>query len=132
MCKPIPGLPIIHREREASTSDLTSRRRTPPGGGGVPWTRMYKSLLMMLMMMTPMISLSKSFIRRSRQEAETCLVSHIFDRANPFLFHVNDNDDDDDGDDDEKGDDDMRKASAVIYASMPGSRSGLRYISWSR
>ena len=61
------------------------------------------------------------------------MVSHIFDRANPFLFHVN-NDDDDDGDDDdhEKGDDDMRKASAVIYASMPRSRSGLRYISWSR
>ena len=61
------------------------------------------------------------------------MVSHIFDRANPFLFHVN-NDDDDDGDDDdhEKGDDDMRKASAVIYASMPWSRSGLRYISWSR
>ena len=68
------------------------------------------------------------------------MVSHIFDRANPFLFHVN-NDDDDDGDDDddddhddhdEKGDDDMRKASAVIYAPMPRSRSGLRYISWSR
>ena len=35
----------------------------------------------------------------------TSLVSHIFDRANPFLFHVN-NDDDDDGDDDDDDDDD--------------------------
>lgn len=60
----------------------------------------------MMMMMITVIWISESFIRRSRQEVGTSLVSHISDRATPLLFQHHDDVDDDDVDDDD--DDVMR------------------------
>ena len=54
---------------------------------------------MMMMMMITVIWISESFIRRSRQEVGTSLVSHISDRATPLLFQHDVDDDDDDDDD---------------------------------
>ena len=50
----------------------------------------------MMMMMITVIWISESFIRRSRQEVGTSLVSHISDRATPLLFQRHDDDDVDD------------------------------------